>query len=146
MKHVAADILFVVLMIRRPPRSTRTDTLFPYTTLFRSVDSLAHRLQQRDPGELWNDVEDFAREHPVVVFGAGFALAFGLARFLKSGRADEAADEVDRSDDGGDTESSTAYESAAAGSLSGGNPTSPAGMPSSQPLPDRKSTRLNSSH
>src|SRR3546814_8219901 len=30
-------ILFIVfLMIRRPPRSTRTDTLFPYTTLFRS--------------------------------------------------------------------------------------------------------------
>src|SRR3546814_17462494 len=28
--------LFFVLMIRRPPRSTRTDTLFPYTTLFRS--------------------------------------------------------------------------------------------------------------
>src|SRR3546814_10820806 len=27
-------------MIRRPPRSTRTDTLFPYTTLFRSVNSL----------------------------------------------------------------------------------------------------------
>src|SRR3546814_10560206 len=35
-------------MIRRPPRSTRTDTLFPYTTLFRSsgadaVDRLWHR-------------------------------------------------------------------------------------------------------
>src|SRR3546814_7654768 len=29
--------LFFVLMIRRPPRSTRTDTLFPYTTLFRSL-------------------------------------------------------------------------------------------------------------
>src|SRR3546814_5309544 len=27
-------------MIRRPPRSTRTDTLFPYTTLFRSLDHL----------------------------------------------------------------------------------------------------------
>src|SRR3546814_14520972 len=27
-------------MIRRPPRSTRTDTLFPYTTLFRSVAGL----------------------------------------------------------------------------------------------------------
>src|SRR3546814_4248118 len=27
-------------MIRRPPRSTRTDTLFPYTTLFRSVLTL----------------------------------------------------------------------------------------------------------
>src|SRR3546814_5769075 len=29
--------LFFFLMIRRPPRSTRPDTLFPYTTLFRSV-------------------------------------------------------------------------------------------------------------
>src|SRR3546814_17641980 len=28
--------VFVFLIIRRPPRSTRTDTLFPYTTLFRS--------------------------------------------------------------------------------------------------------------
>src|SRR3546814_20439560 len=28
-------------MIRRPPRSTRTDTLFPYTTLFRSIEGRA---------------------------------------------------------------------------------------------------------
>src|SRR3546814_13650565 len=28
---------FLFLMLRRPPRSTRTDTLFPYTTLFRSL-------------------------------------------------------------------------------------------------------------
>src|SRR3546814_15373178 len=28
--------VFFLLMVRRPPRSTRTDTLFPYTTLFRS--------------------------------------------------------------------------------------------------------------
>src|SRR3546814_11298910 len=33
------------LMIRRPPRSTRTDTLFPYTTLFRSPCP-----DRRDPG------------------------------------------------------------------------------------------------
>src|SRR3546814_11475575 len=33
-------------MIRRPPRSTRTDTLFPYTTLCRSVQP--HRLFRRD--------------------------------------------------------------------------------------------------
>src|SRR3546814_6663575 len=32
-----AYIFFFFLMIRRPPRSTRTDTLFPYTTLFRST-------------------------------------------------------------------------------------------------------------
>src|SRR3546814_6898924 len=37
----------VVLMIRRPPRSTRTDTLFPYTTLFRSsvFSGTAHSLR-----------------------------------------------------------------------------------------------------
>src|SRR3546814_3169495 len=32
---------FFFLMIRRPPRSTRTDTLFPYTTLFRSKTQCA---------------------------------------------------------------------------------------------------------
>src|SRR3546814_4545379 len=31
--------VFFFLMIRRPPRSTRTDTLFPYTTLFRSAEA-----------------------------------------------------------------------------------------------------------
>src|SRR3546814_9788607 len=36
-------ILFFFLMIRRPPRSTRTDTLFPYTTLFRSAPGGAPR-------------------------------------------------------------------------------------------------------
>src|SRR3546814_382944 len=43
-------VIFFFLMIRRPPRSTRTDTLFPYTTLFRSAfgalalrDDLAER-------------------------------------------------------------------------------------------------------
>src|SRR3546814_17193033 len=30
-------VFFFVVMIRRPPRATRTDTLFPYTTLFRSM-------------------------------------------------------------------------------------------------------------
>src|SRR3546814_12288521 len=34
--HILDMVLFF-LMIRRPPRSTRTDTLFPYTTLFRSA-------------------------------------------------------------------------------------------------------------
>src|SRR3546814_18161286 len=34
--HGFSYSLFFFLMIRRPPRSTRTDTLFPYTTLFRS--------------------------------------------------------------------------------------------------------------
>src|SRR3546814_16398330 len=40
-------------MIRRPPRSTRTDTLFPYTTLFRSRDGReeADALLQRNSGD-----------------------------------------------------------------------------------------------
>src|SRR3546814_4165598 len=42
------------LMIRRPPRSTRTDTPFPYTTLFRSSDQSAGsrpvRARERRPG------------------------------------------------------------------------------------------------
>src|SRR3546814_805851 len=32
--------VFFLLIIRRPPRSTRPDTLFPYTTLFRSFDAI----------------------------------------------------------------------------------------------------------
>src|SRR3546814_20893311 len=39
-------VLFFFLRIRRPPRSTRTDTLFPYTTLFRSGTE--------DPPVWWN--------------------------------------------------------------------------------------------
>src|SRR3546814_956392 len=50
-------------MIRRPPRSTRTDTLFPYTTLFRSQhhwwsdprhnEGPGRRRQRRRIGQLW---------------------------------------------------------------------------------------------
>src|SRR3546814_13384828 len=37
-------------MIRRPPRSTRTDTLFPYTTLFRSLRRRPDAARRRDQG------------------------------------------------------------------------------------------------
>src|SRR3546814_6529485 len=56
-------------MIRRPPRSTRTDTLFPYTTLFRSSDKVRNpglpnartrRLSQ--PEACLRDMRDPARE------------------------------------------------------------------------------------
>src|SRR3546814_19681102 len=43
-------------MIRRPPRSTRTDTLFPYTTLFRSVPGQAYsRLARALPQFSWSE-------------------------------------------------------------------------------------------
>src|SRR3546814_1419924 len=43
-------------MIRRPPRSTRTDTLFPYTTLFRSVPQIIHFLKVARSG--WRQTID----------------------------------------------------------------------------------------
>src|SRR3546814_15424671 len=60
-------------MIRRPPRSTRTDTLFPYTTLFRSLvdrfidlanaSNLAQAREALFQGETINVTEGRAAEH-----------------------------------------------------------------------------------
>src|SRR3546814_10008852 len=47
-------------MIRRPPRSTRTDTLFPYTTLFRSIER-AERLEEEKKG-ISDDIKDVMGE------------------------------------------------------------------------------------
>src|SRR3546814_11546377 len=44
---VVCSLIFFFLMIRRPPRSTRTDTLFTYTTLFRSLPQIARQVLQR---------------------------------------------------------------------------------------------------
>src|SRR3546814_1898631 len=59
-------------MIRRPPRSTRTDTLFPYTTLFRSVlEAVSRHHVAACPGAGWSpDVgrrlwADLCREQPM---------------------------------------------------------------------------------
>src|SRR3546814_19218506 len=47
---------FFFLMIRRPPRSTRTDTLFPYTTLFRSQGQRpAHAVEGKALPELGHE-------------------------------------------------------------------------------------------
>src|SRR3546814_4392415 len=45
--HVISTLIIFFLMIRRPPRSTRTDTLFPYTTLFRSQRRICGRRHPR---------------------------------------------------------------------------------------------------
>src|SRR3546814_1271559 len=49
-------------MIRRPPRSTRTDTLFPYTTLFRSDHRGTHRRHRRG-GEVHGGEPDHREQH-----------------------------------------------------------------------------------
>src|SRR3546814_17573167 len=46
---VSIVVCMFFLMIRRPPRSTRTDTLFPYTTLFRSARRLNRARQAAHP-------------------------------------------------------------------------------------------------
>src|SRR3546814_1176224 len=45
-------------MIRRPPRSTRTATLFPYTTLFRSHDALSLKYLDGGHGDGCNNEDD----------------------------------------------------------------------------------------
>src|SRR3546814_5249531 len=54
----------VFLMIRRPPRSTRTDTLFPYTTLFRSdAKAKVWFFPWREHNQVRKSLYDLAGEH-----------------------------------------------------------------------------------
>src|SRR3546814_1503830 len=53
-------------MIRRPPRSTRTDTLFPYTTLFRSSRELCPRCEDTGRGRLFARLGAARRPVPLV--------------------------------------------------------------------------------
>src|SRR3546814_8715782 len=85
-------------MIRRPPRSTRTDTLFPYTTLFRSDDDVLERLLARQQ----------RRKHDAVVIhprfraedGDAIAAAVALQHFLHRAAASHAvADHDQRSEE-----------------------------------------------
>src|SRR3546814_13094427 len=56
---------FFFLMIRRPPRSTRTDTRFPYTTLFRSIqDDGLHEHERRNDDRNGDRVDIDNRIHP----------------------------------------------------------------------------------
>src|SRR3546814_4214938 len=45
-KPMVSDVIICFLIIRLPPRSTRTDTHFPYTTLFRSLGERCAHLEQ----------------------------------------------------------------------------------------------------
>src|SRR3546814_10783922 len=66
--------LLFVLMIRRPPRSTRTDTLFPYTTLFRSPRGrrpLALGQRHHPPSRSWQHDVHAAAAVPAAWYNAG---------------------------------------------------------------------------
>src|SRR3546814_3610056 len=109
-------------MIRRPPRSTRTDTLFPYTTLFRSaaVDARGfepHRLQPPDQIADRAFLADRAGRAALKLVGGERADGLGEVRGV------DARLRRGRRGDGGEKKG-------------GGEAI----------LQDRKSTRLNSSH
>src|SRR3546814_15522567 len=73
-------IMFIVLMIRRPPKPTRTDTLFPYTTLFRS------RPEERDA------ISQVARRQGVPFEGIWLEASPDLLKQRITARANDASD------------------------------------------------------
>src|SRR3546814_8292594 len=89
MYFIILSCFFFFLMIRRPPRSTRTDTLFPYTTLFRSNQGAAPRRYpvavERPAGEGGPLMAiDFSGKVVIITGGAGglgkaFTLEFAAA-------------------------------------------------------------------
>src|SRR3546814_16415609 len=83
---------FCFLMIRRTPRSTRTDTLFPYTTLFRSqpipqcraaayadlqiIRRLRNRIAHHEPIFMRNIADDYQRIHDMIAWRSQVAAAW----------------------------------------------------------------------
>src|SRR3546814_10042407 len=78
-------------MIRRPPRSTRTDTLFPYTTLFRSGGSPSPVGSEFD-GRRWAPAVAGARSLPAAL-GNFVHQHFG-AKAVGTGRSEEHTSEL----------------------------------------------------
>src|SRR3546814_13774822 len=111
-------MIFFFLMIRRPPRSTRTYTLFPYTTLFRSGGIIALEAQALPTPE----------PQPLVCIALPLPLDPGDWR-LRHKTSDRAF-----------------YEEALAAAQAIGADEALLVRPDGLVTEDRKSTRLNSSH
>src|SRR3546814_9156099 len=79
-------------MIRRPPRSTRTDTLFPYTTLFRSILLMAAAAMAMLFANLPGAAGHF--HHAFVHAGIGPELKPGLGRMTVHLRSEEHTSEL----------------------------------------------------
>src|SRR3546814_6152123 len=109
-------------MRRLPPRSTRTDTLFPYTTLFRSPGATvkeAPSTARMGPWGVANSTQRFSTERSVMAGLVPDAEAFGKA---------------------------VAEQAEAEGQQDDGEAGKEADPPCSSEEVERKSTRLNSSH
>src|SRR3546814_9668401 len=154
-------------MIRRPPRSTRTDTLFPYTTLFRSVrrgklwkaaldDAKGLARSSLPPGPakdagnmsgIDGDGRPVSSDEHLAVFPARSATAARIGGKVEQQHGEQGADIGGHSPDearGGKSEDRIA-------DLGPGGAAGHGGVPhhsnvSRLSTQDRKSTRLNSSH
>src|SRR3546814_6019761 len=111
-------------MIRRPPRSTRTDTLFPYPTLFRSADDLGAEALR---AATFRCVRAWQASYGSVVVGVSGGLDSSILASSLDRRIDVSGLTISTGDALGDE---TPYAAALCEAL---------GI-------DRKSTRLNSSH
>src|SRR3546814_11182908 len=76
-------------MIRRPPRSTRTDTLFPYTTLFRSGCAKTNNITAHKANELFDLIDKFAGYGFNKSHAAAYALLTYQTAWLKAHHAPE---------------------------------------------------------
>src|SRR3546814_1358366 len=83
-------------MIRRPPRSTRTDTLFPYTTLFRSAHQI-HILHIRSMLQMFDQAAESRCGDGIIHYAIGqFGSPYRAARKfnLFNGRSEEHTSEL----------------------------------------------------
>src|SRR3546814_2079211 len=123
-------------MIRRPPRSTRTDTLFPYTTLFRSIQAaidILNRRAQPQIGFRMQEVQRSAHGKAKQQIQDGAAQG-GLPRFIGAHDQMKVAPRLRE-------------RNAFIGEFSVAQKVEPAKSHNALlRLLDRKSTRLNSSH
>src|SRR3546814_2236184 len=133
-------------MIRRPPRSTRTDTPVPYTTLFRSLPLASPSAFKAGPG------------YGVAAVVDGRRIEVGADRFMaKLGYSTRGfGSEIDRLADEGKTPLFAAVDGRLAAAIAVADPVKPTSRQAVEQLhalglkvamiTDRKSTRLNSSH
>src|SRR3546814_16013212 len=133
-----------LLMIRRPPRSTRTDTLFPYTTLFRSTGSAI----VEEGGKSWFFLTaDYAFGHSLerdttdVIKDAGGEVV-GAVR-VPLGTADFSSFLVQAQSSGAKI---LGLANAGGDFIASVKSAKEFGVTETMKLADRKSTRLNSSH
>ena len=99
--RAAESLGSVATAIKQASEHLRTEnqTLAAYAdTAVNQIQHFADRMRDKEPGEMMDDLERFARRNPAAFVGGAFLLGIGLARFMKSSDA-----RITRHDDDGAT-------------------------------------------